>query len=297
MELVDRLFGTSSLREFTVECNPDDVTTDYMRSLARLGVNRISMGVQSFHNATLQFMGRRHDAIGAGRAVHSCRDAGIENVSIDLMYGLPGQTLPMLQYDVECALALGVNHISAYCLSYEEGSPLERMRQDGRVQPVSDELCAAMYELVCSMLKEAGMEHYELSNFAKSGCRSLHNSSYWNGTPYLGVGAGAHSYNGQSRQWAPSDLDLYMEGLEQGSPTFEVEELTADNLYNEMVMLRLRTNRGIEIDSLSQEWRKRLLGAATHFVNSGSMVLSQGFLSIPESSMFISDAIISELIV
>ena len=248
-------YGLDSLEELTVECNPDDITPAYI----------------------------------------ACKESGINNISIDLMYGLPGQTDDIQQRDLEAAVSLDVSHISSYCLSYEEGSPLERMRNHGRITPADDDLCAQMYERMCAHLHQAGFDHYEISNFCRPGFHSLHNSSYWDGTPYLGVGAGAHSYNRTSRQWNPNDLDAYMSGIEQGAPEFQVEQLSATDRYNEKIMLSLRTSKGLNLSLLTPSDRKSLLESAHNMLSDGTLKFYDGYLSIPEKNMFISDSIISSL--
>ena len=292
---IDSEFGLNNLEELTVECNPDDITPDYITALRFLGVNRISMGVQTFNDDLLHFLGRRHNSRQAVDAVQVCHQAGIDNVSIDLMYGLPGQTAAIQQHDLETATSLDVQHISSYCLSYEEGSPLSRMRSEKRIVPVEDDVCAAMYDRMCKHLHNAGFTHYEISNFCKPGYHSRHNSSYWDGTPYLGVGAGAHSYNGTSRQWSPDNLDAYMTAIEQGKPSFEIEHLSPQDLYNEKLMLSLRTSQGLNLSSLSTSDRLSVLQSAESLLNNKSLILQNNHLRIPESKMFISDTIISSL--
>ena len=253
------------------------------------------MGVQTFNDEMLRFLHRRHTAAQALEAVHICRESGIDNISIDLMYGLPGQTLEMFRADLRTALSAQVQHISSYCLSYEENTPLQALRDQGKLTPADDDLCFQMYTLMCDTLREGGFEHYEISNFCRPGYHSRHNSSYWDGTPYLGLGAGAHSYNGCSRQWNPSDLDLYMQGVEQGSPSFDVEHLSDTDLYNEKIMLNLRTSRGLDLSALSDKERSNLLESARKFLSDGSLLLDGNRLRIPESGMFISDLVISSL--
>lgn len=292
---LSKILGLEQLREFTVECNPDDISLEYVTALRRLGVNRISMGVQSFHDGMLRFLARRHNAAQAIQAVETCHKAGIHNVSIDLMYGLPGQTMEMQKQDLDTAVGLDVQHISSYCLSFEPDSPLESMRQKGQVEPLPEDTCAAMYSAMCTSMQQAGFEHYEISNFARPGYQSKHNSSYWDGTPYLGLGAGAHSFNGNSRMWAPSDLDLYMKTVQSGELGFEQEDLTQEDRYNEIVMLGLRTATGINLSKLSQTQRTSLLEASARFVETGRLELSNGYIRIPQEYMFVSDGIISEL--
>jgi len=294
-DCMESTFGLDSLNEFTVECNPDDINGQYASALKSLGVNRISMGVQTFNDDMLRFLGRRHTAAQALDAVHVCRDSGISNISIDLMYGLPGQTLDMFRADLETALAAGVQHISSYCLSYEENTPLQALLEQDKLTPVSDDLCARMYSLMCKTLREGGFEHYEISNFSKPGFHSRHNSSYWDGTPYLGVGAAAHSYNGKTRRWNPSDLNTYMDGIEQSIPMYEEEQLSATDLYNERVMLSLRTSQGLNLSTLSTPDRLTVLKSAKSFIDRGQMSFQNPFLRLSESSFFVSDSIISSL--
>jgi oxygen-independent coproporphyrinogen-3 oxidase len=292
---IDSVIGHKNLQELTVECNPDDITPQFVTALRDLGVNRISMGVQTCNPELLSFLRRRHTAAQALDAVRICRESGISNISIDLMYGLPGQTLDMFRDDLRTAISTGVQHISSYCLSYEENTPLLALRDQGKLIPADDDLCSQMFTLMCDTLRNGGYEHYEISNFCRPGFHSRHNSSYWDGTPYLGLGAGAHSYDGRSRQWNPSDLDAYMEGVENDSPVFEIEKLSDADLYNEKIMLGLRTARGIDLSALSQKDRLSLLESARKFLSDGSLSLDGDYLRIPESDMFVSDTIISSL--
>ena len=295
LETIREAYGLNDIEELTVECNPDDITPHYVSALAKMGVNRISMGVQTFNDDLLKFLNRRHTASQALDTVRICRESGIKNISIDLMYGLPGQTLELFQKDLETALATNVQHISSYCLSYEEGTPLQALRKRGKLTPASDELCAHMFTLMCKTLGAGGFEHYEISNFSKPGYRSRHNSSYWDGTPYLGAGAAAHSYNGQIRQWNPSNLDTYLTGIEQGTPVHEEEQLSATDLYNERIMLSLRTTQGLNLSTLSTQDRLSVLKAAEPLLSKGALLHENNHLRIPESKLFISDTIISSL--
>ena len=288
-------YGIDSLQELTVECNPDDITVEYVTALRRLGVNRISMGVQTFNSELLRFLHRRHSANQAIEAVRMCLESGIKNISIDLMYGLPGQTIEMFRDDLHVALSTGVQHISSYCLSYEENTPLQTLRDQGKLIPADDDLCSQMFTLMCDTLREGGFEHYEISNFCLPGFHSRHNSSYWDGTPYLGVGAGAHSYDGRSRQWNPSDLDAYMNGIEQGRPQYEIEHLSETDLYNERLMLRLRTAQGLNLSLLTPQDRLAVLNSAHALIKDGLLLHAGNCLRIPEQHMFISDSIISSL--
>lgn len=234
----------SSAEEVSMELNPGDATLPYLRALRSLGINRLSIGIQSFQDELLTLIGRRHTAAQALTAVREAQQAGFDNISIDLMYALPTQTMAQWQADIDTALGLHVQHISCYGLMYEEGTAMTRLRDEGRLMPVEEDTENAMYDLLCDQLKAAGWNHYEVSNFALPGFESKHNSSYWNGTPYIGIGAGAHSYIQRVRSWNPSDLEAYISGHYER----EKEVLTDKDLYNEAVMLGLRTIQGMDPD-------------------------------------------------
>ena len=210
VDKLSRILGSldnlESINEITLEANPDDLTEEYIQELRTLPINRISLGVQSFHDRTLQFMGRRHTAQEAINAVRRLQHAGVTNISIDLIYGLPGETLDDWNCSLDQAILLGIKHISAYHLTYEEGTRLWHMQELGIVSPIDEEQSIRSFELLREKLLTAGYEHYEISNFALPGYYSRHNSSYWEGTKYIGVGPGAHSYDGLNRRWNLSNL-------------------------------------------------------------------------------------------
>ena len=300
MESLRRYYDLSSLEEFTVEVNPDDVTHDFVAGIAALGVNRISMGVQSFHDEDLRLMGRRHSVAQVYSAVEAIRGAGIENVSIDLIYGLPGQTKEAWRENLSKAVALDVQHLSAYSLTYEEGSKLSRLAKRGEVHPVGEEDCADMFALLRAELAQAGFYQYEISNFAKPGMESKHNSSYWDGTPYLGVGASAHSYDGTSRQWNIANTRLYIAKLQQGADDYyEVEQLDLETRYNDFVLTSLRTRKGMDLALLEEGYTRRLydycLKNASKYISEGLLIREDGFLRLSESGLFVSDGVMSDL--
>lgn len=300
IDCLNRFYDLSSLEEFTVEVNPDDVTQEYMRQLAAMGVNRISMGVQSFHDEDLRVMGRRHSVKQVYQAVEAIRRAGIENISIDLIYGLLGQTLNAWRDNVSKAVALDVQHISAYSLTYEEGSKLSRLARSGAIQPVEEDECAEMFALLRSDLQKAGFAQYEISNFAKEGKESKHNSSYWDGTPYLGVGASAHSFNGLSRQWNVANSRIYIDKMMHGvDGYYELEDLDLETRYNDFVLTTLRTMKGMELNLLKSRFTTKLydycLSNALKYIKEGLLVQENGFLRLSESGIFVSDGIMSDL--
>lgn len=276
--IVDALPG-GDYEEFTIEVNPDDVTKEYAEGLRALGTTRVSMGVQSFDDEVLRWMNRRHDAVGAERAFRTLRAAGFDNISIDLIFGYPAAGGSWLK-TLEKALELRPEHISAYQLSIEDGSVL----QEKGFEPARDELCAEQYSLLCHSLAHNGYEHYEISNFALPGRRALHNSGYWDRTPYLGLGPAAHSFDGlRTRCWnSQAPLSWQREGS---------ETLSDNQILEEKIMLGLRTSDGIS-ESLvagSPNYSKLL--------NAESLKkLPEGRVRIPEEKFFVCDDIISELL-
>lgn len=245
--------GTQDATEITIEVNPGDCTLDYMYELKEAGVNRLSIGIQSFQDRLLQLIGRRHNAAQATEAVRMAQEAGFENISIDLMYALPTQTMQEWQADIQTALQLNIQHVSCYGLMYEDGTSMTKLKETGKITPIDEDTENEMYDLLCERLKEAGFTHYEVSNFALQGYESKHNSSYWNSTPYIGIGAGAHSYLPPVRSWNPCDLDTYIQGIQSGTMHREQEILTEQDMYNEQIMLGLRTNHGIDIEALAKQ--------------------------------------------
>lgn len=292
---VCRLFPVDSDAEVTVEANPDDVTPEWLAALSHTPVNRLSMGVQSFDDALLRLIRRRHTAQQAVCAVEQAARHGISNVSIDLIYGLPTQTMEQWQADVRQALALDVQHLSAYSLSYEEGTPLWRMLEQGRIEEADEELSLCMYEHLIDSTRAAGFTHYEISNFCRPGRHSQHNSAYWHGVPYLGFGPGAHSYDGmRTRRWNLSDLKGYVQAA--GSmPPHQSEVLTDDELYDETVMTRLRTSEGLSLDLLTAAYRAYCMAQAEPHLRAGRLEQAGSIIRLTRQGIFTSNDIISDL--
>ncbi|MBQ0141236.1 MAG: radical SAM family heme chaperone HemW [Prevotellaceae bacterium] len=240
-------FRIAKNAEFTIEVNPDDISDELLKYLKTSPVNRISMGVQTFSDQRLQFLHRRHSVAQVSKAVELCRQYGFHNISIDLIFGFPNQILDEWKSDVSQALAIDVPHISAYSLMYEEGTRLTQMRDNGQISEIPDDTSCKMYDYLCTTLKDAGYIHYEISNFCKPNFHSRHNSSYWNNVPYLGLGAGAHSFDGNSRQWnsVMHNGEWEVEDIERLSPLQK---------YNEYIMTRLRTMQGVELDTLNSDF-------------------------------------------
>ena len=286
--------------EITLETNPDDLSLHYIRSLRELPVNRISIGVQSFYDADLKRMNRRHTSSQAINAVKKCQDAGFDNISIDLIYGLPGQTLEQWKKNLQIAVDLQVSHISAYHLTYEKGTEFFKQWKQGKISPTEEALSEAMFNTLKNKLKEGGFQQYEISNFAKPGMESKHNSSYWNDVPYIGLGPSAHSYNRISRQWNVSDINAYLDALEKGKPFYETEELDKNTRYNDFIITSLRTMDGMDILLMKEKFGEKLssycLRNAVSFIERNLLELKGGRLRLTEKGIFISDGIMAELL-
>ena len=299
-DTINATYTVSATAETTIECNPDDLTPDFLSQLRKLPFNRISMGVQSFNDTQLQRLGRRHNADKARQAVTNARAAGYDNISIDLIFALPGSSIADWEHDLDSAIALHPNHLSAYNLTYEEGTPMHRALERGDFVELSEEENIEQFQMLIAKLKQAGYRHYEISNFAQPGCESRHNSSYWNDTPYIGCGAAAHSYNGISRQWNIADIQEYIKGIESNSPKFEIEHLSEEEQYNDTILTRLRTAEGVPLswikNKFSNKLNKHLQRAAEKEIALGNLKAENEHLSLTEKGIFISDAVIRELI-
>lgn len=288
-----RNFNVKPNPEFTVEVNPDDVSTELITHLSDLGVNRISMGIQTFADDRLHFLHRRHSAEQAVRAVETCHEAGMTNVSIDLMFGFPGETLKDWETDIDKALSLDVRHISAYSLMYEEGTELTSMVQKGCLTEIDEELSADMYAMLMDKTRETGFEHYEISNFCKPGYHSRHNSSYWGGIPYIGLGAGAHSFNGKSRQWNGPMTD-------EGWTIEDSETLTPAQIFNEKIMTGLRTSRGVDTEQLRNEFPDYFSAIEPEIdrhIKGGKLQIDTHLhrLTLTHQGIFVSNAVMADL--
>ncbi len=284
--------------EVTMECNPDDIHAGMFNGLP---VNRVSMGAQTFSDTRLRFLRRRHTAKEVDRAVDTLRHDGIGNISIDLMFGFPDETLDDWKRDVAHAISLRPEHVSAYGLMFEEGTPLYRMLEEGKVKEIDEELSLRMYSELVDTLGAAGYEHYEISNFARfdgervSKWRSRHNSSYWHDIPYIGIGAGAHSYYQATRHWNPDNIIMYMDAIEHDRLPYEEEKIDSDTHYDDIVMTALRTREGICLDRLDSSHRAFLLANAKAFVDSGLLALENGHLRLTREGINVSNRIMSDL--
>jgi len=298
-EAIHTHFTLSPTAEITLECNPDDLTPSYVAQLQALPFNRISIGIQSFDDAELRFLNRRHTAQQAQDAVALCQAHGFDNISIDLMYGLPNQTAETWRNTLAVAMNLGVQHLSAYSLMYEEGSPLSRLRNAHKITELDEATSVTLFEQLIDTVALHGFEQYEISNFCLPTFHSRHNSSYWHGVPYLGVGAAAHSFDGVSRQWNVANTARYMAGVAAGKLEVEHEDLTTDERYNEFVFTALRTRSGINLSDLEQRFGNARLAyclrLAQPYIDGGQLELRAGQLALTRAGIFVSDGIMSDL--
>ncbi|HJH77581.1 MAG TPA: radical SAM family heme chaperone HemW [Prevotellaceae bacterium] len=298
---INNVYDVDRNAEITMECNPDDITPKFTNMLSHLPINRVSMGAQTFADSRLRLLHRRHNSDEVKHAVKLLREAGIKNISIDLMFGFPDESLSQWKEDISAALALNVEHISAYSLMYEEDTPLWKMLDTGKVKEIDEELSLTMFkELVCQ-LTDAGYEHYEISNFARPGYRSRHNSSYWHQVPYIGLGAAAHSFDLNSRQWNVADLKLYIEEINNGIIPMEREELDNDTTFNDIITTALRTSDGIDLNAmetrLGKRYRNTLISAAGKHLEQGLLEIRHDRLRLTAEGIFISDMVMSDLMI
>ena len=285
--------------EITIEANPDDLSEKYINDLSSLPFNRISIGIQSFNDNELKFLSRRHSAKQAADAVNNCRKAGFKHISIDLMYGLPGQTMQIWKDNLKQACLLDIQHISAYHLIYEEKTRLYTLLRAGKVSPVNEDLSTDMFQVLIDTLKENHFIHYEISNFAKIGFFSRHNSSYWSGDPYIGLGPAAHSFDGDNRTWNISSLSKYISAIQSKSLVRETEHLTLEQKYNEAILTGLRTMWGVDLSLIQTKFGNNLyqycLDNAQKFIEGNLLKIEDGKLKLTPKGIFISDGIMSEL--
>jgi oxygen-independent coproporphyrinogen-3 oxidase len=300
LQKAQAVFGAGGFAETTLEANPDDLSPSYLEALRAIGINRLSIGVQSFNAAHLQWMRRRHTATQAAESVKRARAAGFANLTIDLMYGFPALRTEEWARTLGQALALDVPHISAYHLTIEPRTLLGRQAEKGLLQPLDEEEGERQFLLLHHTLTQAGYVHYEVSNFARPGYEALHNSAYWQQQPYIGIGPSAHSFDGASRQWNVANNRQYVTALAQGRPAFERETLTLTMRYNEYILTGLRTAGGVNPDYIRQQFGDNCAGyfaqQAKPYLQTGKLVQQpDGRTCIPPPHFFVSDGIIGSL--
>jgi oxygen-independent coproporphyrinogen-3 oxidase len=298
-EAIHRNYTIAPGAEITLEANPDDITAARLAAWKALGVNRLSIGTQSFFEEELRWMNRAHTAAHAMECIALCLAAGIDNLSIDLIYGSPLLTDEGWRRNVETALSFGIPHLSCYALTVEEKTPLHKQVALKRTPATDDEKQSRQFLLLMDWLRAAGYDHYEVSNFAKPGFRSRHNSAYWKGTHYLGIGPSAHSYNGTARRWNIAHNAQYMAGIRAGEAVRETEILTAGNRLNEALMIGLRTREGIDLGAIEAGWggmeRIRVETALRPFTTAQLVRLNHGHAQLTDEGMLRADGIAAAL--
>lgn len=300
LEVLEEHYDILPGAERTIELNPEDLTLDKLREIQALKFNRLSVGVQSFFDERLKQINRTHSGGQAMEGIRLAAELGFNNISMDLIIGLPGQTEKELMHDVEIANHLPIQHLSVYMLSIDSNTVFESMVKRGKFQMEDEEVSAERYGQVCRRLKELGFEHYEISNFCLKGKFSKHNTSYWQQNAYIGFGPSAHSYDLHSRQWNTANLKTYIDSLDKGFLSFDKEDLTSVDLYNEYVMTNLRTMWGINRKTMEADfshfWRQ-VEPQLRRYMDRGDLLEKEGCIRISESGWVISDAILSDLFV
>ncbi len=293
---IDKNYAISPNAEITLEANPDDITKEKLAAWKTAGINRLSIGIQSFFEDDLKWMNRAHTSVQAENALRWAKDAGFENITADLIYGLPNKHW---QANIEKMVNFGIPHISSYALMVEEKTALHHFVKAKKTELPPDEKVAEDYHVLCEALSAKGYEHYEISNFAKPGYRSQHNGSYWKGIPYLGIGPSAHSYDGTNRRWNIANNQVYVKNIQAKSPYWEEELLSETDRFNEYLMTGLRKAEGIELDYMESTFSKtlihHLIDSAAPLITQRKLILKAEVLSIPETEWFTADTIIAEL--
>lgn len=296
LHLINTQYPVAENPEITLEANPDTLSEAYLHALREVGINRLSIGIQSFFDNDLQYLGRKHDASHALNCIIWAKQAGFENLSIDLIYGLPTSDADQWNQNLDLFFSYQLPHLSAYALTLEPNSILTKQIELGKVLPVNEDDAIRDYEILCRRAAENGFLHYEISNFCKMGMYSKHNSSYWFGTPYLGLGPSAHSFDGTSRQWNVANVEKYNDaGLRDAGR----ETLTPEQLYDEYVMLRLRTHWGIDLKWLRREMGERFSSycerLAIPLIQEGKLSQTREFLYLDDQQMLFADGVAEAL--
>ena len=301
LEWLHLKFRIDSNAEITLEANPDDLNLTYLKELKQLGFNRLSIGIQSFSDKDLKAMNRRHSAVQAVQSVYEAVEAGFSDISIDLIYGLPGLTLTQWEKNINRAVALPVNHISAYHLTYHEGTKFYDWLKTGQLRELPEDDSLAQFEMLMDITKSAGFEQYEISNFAREKAYSKHNSNYWSDSKYLGLGPSAHSFDGASRQWNIANLEKYIQAISADKPSIEREVLTQTDKLNDYLITRLRTQWGISLNYISgnfgEEFGRQVLHSSQVYISTGHLLQNGDIISLTRTGIMISDKIMLALVV
>jgi oxygen-independent coproporphyrinogen-3 oxidase len=295
---INKLFRVAADCEITIELNPDDVQSSYLNGLKNHNINRISLGIQSWRDSDLKMLNRRHDSVQAVAALKETLNAGFKNVTIDLIYGIPGMSLKEWESNLDFSFSFDIRHLSAYHLTFEPGTVFGKMLEKGDISEIDENESGAQFNLLIEKAESAGFIQYEISNFGKPGYFSIHNSNYWKQVSYLGLGPSAHSFNGYTRQWNVRDLKGYIKSVNGGKPFFESEELDIKKRFNEYIMTSLRTMWGIDLDYIEGMFEKEgydyVVNLSGKFRNYGLMKQEKNSLVLTNQGKLISDNIISE---
>lgn len=301
LELLHENYNIVSNPEVTLEINPDTIDKDKMLALKYLGVNRMSVGIQSFNDDDLRYLGRRHDSRHALQVLDDLSGVGFDRITLDLIYGMPTLTEEKWNHNLDIFFSTGISHLSAYALTVEPKTILGQKIEKEELQEVSEEDTIRHYNILVERTKENGFEHYEISNFAKEGCRSQHNSIYWQDVKYLGLGPSAHSYDGNSRQWNVSNLTKYIQLVEDSGEYYEKEILALDDKFNEYVMTSLRTSWGCNVDKIERDYGEsyahNFLKNVKKYLDSGIMLMKDNNFLLTDEGMLFADGIAAELFV
>lgn len=301
-EQVYKHYATSSLKEFTLEANPDDLTNVYLKALKDTAINRFSIGVQSFKEQDLKYMNRAHNAQQADRAIKAAQDSGFTNLTIDLIYGTPGLSDADWKYNLNQVVNLNIPHFSAYALTVEEGTLLHHNIKRNKSTPVDATQSAAQFETLMDFASVNGYDHYEISNLAIPGMHAIHNTNYWMGIPYIGIGPSAHSFDGKSRCWNIANNALYTSSiLKENNPPLETEILTTEQQLNEYIMTSLRTMWGCDINHIEANWgadyAEKILSAAYPFKQKGLLNVITNRITLTNNGKLFADGIAADMFV
>lgn len=289
-------YVVSFIAEWTIEVNPDDVTDELLERYVKMGVNRLSIGIQSFHDSELQFMNRAHNAKQAKACVQLAKKHGLHKISVDLIYGVPGSSLPSWKENLDQFLELDVDHLSAYNLTLEEKTAYHHLVKQGKAAAPDQDLCADQFSYLMEFAKQNKFEHYEISNFARNGMLAIHNTNYWKEKNFIGFGPGAHSFNGSSRQWNVSNNQKYIKALNEGLEYFESEALDTISSYNEYIMTSLRTQWGVQKKRLKEfAFEDHFQGIASLYIEQKKLVETAHAYILSDDGKMIADRIVADL--
>ena len=299
LEAIHCYFSFQQDAERTIECNPDDLDRTKVKNLLKAGCNRLSIGIQSFQEKDLELMRRSHNAAQGEKSVRLASEEGFDNISMDLIYGIPGQTSAEWEENIDRALSMPISHMSAYHLTFEPGTIFDHWRKKGKLAPEPEEKSIQQYRILREKMLSAGFDHYELSNFSRGAYISRHNMLYWSGLPYLGLGPSAHSYNGEQRRWNKASVKAYMEGIKTPNKIEEKEQLSNKEKYHDYLISSLRTANGADLWHVETKYglafRTHLEKEAAIFIAAGSMSVSRGRLRIDPVQWLITDHILRAL--